>query len=262
MGTNIFDRLKNSYTGAGKTRSAHGDDKPRNLTRYFGGHNRLNHPFVSGYWQLIMLPPDAIFQGDMEKFATDWWFSTAEGFTPPSRTLNKADVPGQGGLASSFVTGQTLTRTFTITFREYQNLPILNLIQLWCSVIDPYTGVSPLAGDSWLPVNYKGSAFVVLTKPTHSEDGVDLVSDDLEQVFYFHGVFPEMPPWDTLAQDISANDVIQHNVTFSFDGWPLTKAEAEVVDQAISLMAGKKYYNETYANYVGDVTSTAVATEE
>lgn len=230
-----------------------GLDKPNTLTRYFGGHNRQNHPFVSGYWQLYISPPVRIFQG-VHSDAINWFHSTCEGFTPPSRTLNKADVPGQGGLGSSFVTGQTLTRTFSITLREYKDLPMSQMIHLWTSVIDAYTGVSEFNGKEWLASSYKGSAFVILTKPTGSFADSPLTADDFEEVFYFHGVWPENDPYDALGTDISANDVVQLNTSFSFDGFPLTKSDEGVVDKAVTLLSNLKYMN-TYNKYLNDVTS-------
>lgn len=229
-------------------------EKPDVMTRYMGGHNRKNHPFVSGYWQLYLNPPTRIF-GDKHAEAIEWFHSTCEGFTPPSRSLNKADVPGQGGLGSSYITGQTLTRTFSVTFREYSNLPILSLFELWTSVIDPYTGVSELSGTEWLASSYKGSAFAILTKPTGAFGNNSLAADDIEQVFFFHGVWPENPPHDTLASDISGNDVAQHNLTFSFDGFPLTRADVGVREAAIRLLSSRKYMA-TYDKYLKDINSS------
>lgn len=248
MGNNVFERLKKSFTSGspgGLTKAAL-EDMPAVLSRYMGGHHRKNHPYVSGYWQLILNPPEKIFDSGVQKEATTWWHCTAEGFTPPSRNLNKATVPGQGGVNSNFITGQTLSQTFTVTFREYQNLPIFNLIQLWTSVIDPYTGVSPLEGKEWLPNNYKGSAFIVFTKPTRSETGQSIVAEDLEQVLFFHGVFPEAPPFDLYNTDIATNDIQSNSVTFSFDGWPLTRSDDKVVETAVQLLNDKKYYDQTY----------------
>lgn len=253
----VFERIRENFaSGAGGAQPAVGRDRPNVMTRYMGGHNRDNHPYVSGYWQLVLDPPAAIFDSDAAD-ATTWWHCTAEGFTPPTRTLNKADVPGQGGLGSSFVTGQTLTRTFTVTYREYQELPIFNIFQLWCSVIDPYTGVSELDGEMWVPKSYKGSAMAILTKPTISQEATPLQPYDIEEVFYFHGVFPEAPPYDTLGTDIATNDVVQHSITFSFDGWPLTRKDPDVVEQAIAILEGNIYFDDTYMKYLQDVKGIA-----
>ena len=244
--TNIFNRLSNQFD---KNR---GNDQPERLTRYMGGHNRTNHPYVSGYWQLYIDVPNLIFAGGGDAGADDmqatqeWMHSTAEGFTPPNRTINKADVPGQGGLGSSFVTGQTLTRTFTLTFREYQALPMSEIFQRWTAVIDPYTGVSPLQGNQWLPHAYKGNAFIVQTKPVGAS--VDRINADMiEQVWLFHGIFPEGDGGDALASDIATNDVTQLSITFSFDGWPLTKADPTVVEKALEHINWD--YHTTYDNY-------------
>jgi len=222
----------------------HDTDRPDSLTRYMGGQTRKNHPYVSGYWQFFVNLPPKIFPGDNYS-AGQWLHSTAEGFTPPSRTLNKADVPGQGGLGSSFVTGQTLTRTFTVTFREYQNMPIFGIINRWVSIIDPYTGVAPVDGDDWLPTTYKGSAYAILTKPVGGDLVGEINDDMIEQVWAFSGVFPEGDGCDAFASDIATNDVAQLSITFSFDGWPLTKADAGV--KAVALAHLNKNYGQTYA---------------
>jgi len=231
MADNIFTRLQGKFSKD--------DEQPQLLTRYIGGSERKNHPFVTGYWQFFIEFPTKIF----DKIAAEgqtWFHSAAEGFTPPSRTLNKADVPGQGGLGASFVVGQTLNRTFTVTFREYRNVPILTMAETWCSVIDPYMGVSPLSGKDWLPSSYKGTACAVLTRPVHA-DATAISAEDIEQVFYFDGVFPEAPPYETFASDISGNDLLQHSITFSFDGWPLTRADAAAMKFATDRLSTKKY---------------------
>jgi hypothetical protein len=233
--------------------------QPDSMTRYFGGQNRQSHPYVSGYWQLFINPPVTIFGGNAP-IAAEWFHATAEGFTPPTRTLNKADLPGQGGLGSSFITGQTLTRSFSITFREYRNLPMMNLFQQWTSVIDPYVGVSELPGVSWQASSYKGSAYVILTKPVgaYAGNGV-LTKNDFEEVYYFQGIFPENAPTDSLASDISANDVVQYNISFSFDGWPLTHVDTGVADQATALMATSNYMA-TYDTYLATTSSVITPT--
>lgn len=252
----IFNRLSTSFAdGSGGSLKAVGEDMPKQLTRYFGGHNRQNHPYVSGYWQLYLNPPARIFD-EAHPTAIEWFHSSCEGFTPPSRTLNKADIPGQGGLGSSYVTGQTLTRNFSITFREYRDMPLMNILERWTAIIDPYVGVSEVHGHEWVSSSYKGSAFIILTKPVGAYSGSPLAAEDIEEVYYFHGVWPENPPHDALATDISAQDVVQYSTTFSFDGWPLTKAEPAVVPQAISLISGHEYIKHTYDDYVSDVTKT------
>ena len=247
MGDNIFTRLQGKFNTT--------DAKPESLTRYIGGSTRGNHPFVTGYWQFFIELPNKIFDKTAEQGAM-WFHSAAEGFTPPSRTLNKADVPGQGGLGASFVVGQTLNRTFTVTFREYRNVPILTLAETWCSIIDPYMGVSPLSGKDWLPSSYKGTACAILTRPVHA-DATDIGEEDIEQVFYFDGVFPEAPPYETFASDISGNDLLQHSISFSFDGWPLTRADKAAMDFAVSRLKSKNYET-TFKSYPGGSSGTTL----
>ena len=244
---------------------------PQYLSRYHGGHRRDNHPYASGYWYFLINPPERLFglhnmntngtgagytSKTLEK-ARDWMHCTAEGFTPPNRTVTKADVPGMGGMASSYITGQEITQTFSITFREYQELPIFNILQTWTSMLDPNTGVSPLAGDEYIPANYKGSAFVALCKPTigtrltsdSSRHTTNLKSEDIEQIFFFDGVWPESAPWDSLSSDIATNDILQISVSFSFDGFPLLKDTEGVMVEFLDLMS-ELTIGSTYDHYV------------
>lgn len=207
------------------------NDSPHQLNRFIGGHTRKNHPFISGYWYLILVPPTKIFNESTGLF-TDWFHSTAEGFTPPNRSITKVDVPGMGGMGSSFIAGQEITREFSATFREYQNLPIIQALRTWGSVIDPHLGRSGLT-DTYLPSDYKGQCFAILSKPILSGDNKDIKSTDIDQVYYMEGVFPTTVPDDAFSQDIATNDVVQLSVTFSFDGGFFTKEVPEVVNAAV-----------------------------
>ena len=231
-------------------------DRPHKINRYMGGNRRSNHPYISGYWYLILDPPQEIFLGEASSNgsapangthqARDWFHSTAESFTPPSKTITKVDVPGMGGMASSYVAGQEFTREFTVAFREYQSLPITQAIRTWASVIDPHLGRSPMR--DFNPVSYKGQCHAILCKPTltgaatagyetksgTSKTGHDaLTPHDVEQCYYMEGVFPTTIPDDAFATDIATNDVAQLSVTFSFDGGFHTKESEGVVDEAI-----------------------------
>lgn len=264
------------------------DDRPLEMNRYMGGHRRYNHPFVNGYWYLLIEPPQFLFdQGSaattqaqnsagnrpdegaditegtegiitQSAFETSRWLhSTAEGFTPPTRTLTKVDVPGMGGMGSSFVAGQQLTRTFSATFREYQDTPIFNAINRWTSVIDHHYGVSPMNGNEYLPANYKGAAYVFLCKPTLS-NGISSTVDSIsvDQFYFFEGVFPESSPYDGFNSDINTNDVVQLNITFSFDGWPYGREHEGHFKKGIELISTIYNYNMD-GNFDGHVKMTA-----
>lgn len=232
---NIVSRLATRFDNA-----IAGREKPDYLTRDIGGHFRTNHPYVSGYFQVVFGLPAELFGGpERARTASQWLHSTCEGFTPHTQMLNKVDLMGQGQIGSSFVTSVTTTREITLTFREYQNLPILNIIKRWASVFDPFVGVSPLDGNRFIPANYKGWLVVAQTKPVRSKDE-DLSKDDIEECYIYQGVFPTNIPLDALGSDIATNDMVQLSVTFSFDNAPLTSAEPGVTDKVVQLLAGMR----------------------
>jgi hypothetical protein len=225
-------------------------DMPHKFNRFSGGFNRIAHPFVSGYWYFLIFVPAAIFEGG-EHLVSSWFHSTAESFTPPTKSLNKFDVPGMGGVASSFIAGQEISREFSVAFREYQTLPISTALRTWISVIDPHLGRSPLK--HFAPYEYKGAAMAILANPTFTLDGnkPSLSKDDIDQVYYFDGVFPLSSGEDAFGSDISTNDGIQLNVSFTFDGGYYTKETTGLVDKAIRLL-------DDVWNPVGDSLSSGI----
>jgi len=250
MACDAMSRIKNGDI----TKNALNAEGPSNYSRFSGGSTRLNQPFISGYWYAMIKPPSRIFE-NLAQDAQTWFFTTAESFSPHSRTLLKADVPGMGGINSSFVSGQDISRTFTVAFREYQNLPVLSAIELWTSVMDQHLGISPLAGDEFIPASYKGSAAIFLCRPTISnpEGGCgQLTMDDVEQMYFYDGVFPESVPHDAFSSDITGNDTVQLSVTFSFDGSPVTKTTSpgackDILDSANSLVLNGAKNDNTYS---------------
>jgi hypothetical protein len=222
------------------------EDNPNKMTRYSGSHVRKNHPYVSGYWYLVINVPQIIF-GDRTVNTQIWLHSVCESFTPPTKTIRKEDIPGLGGVGASFITGQDITRTFTITFKEYQHLPIKKIFDMWTGVMDHHHGLSPLAGKNWVPRSYKGNCFVILAKPTgynafrNGKEGMGAIGlEDIEDVYFFEGVFPETDPNDGFNSDISSTSFVTHSINFSFDGFPLNSeipgvaaAALESLDSAI-----------------------------
>jgi hypothetical protein len=213
----------NSISGGGDTKVA-----PPDLgTRDIGGQFRDNQPYISGYFQTLFHFPKMLTEGGKDAGnMIKWLQSTVEGFTPHTQTLNKVDIVGQGQIGSSFVGSVTTTREFTLTFREYQNMPILNIIRAWTAVFDPFTGVSPLTGDKFIPSQYKGAVCVVQTRPTTAGKSPSINAEDIEEFYVYQGVFPTTIPVDTAgASDITGNDTVQLSATFSFDGAPLSSAD-------------------------------------
>lgn len=220
---------------------------PDPLTRDIGGQFRDNQPYISGYFQIMFGLPGYLFTnafgGPDAGAASKWLHTTCEGFTPHTETLNLVDVMGQGQLGSSFPASKTLTREFTCTFREYQNMPVIGVIKSWGAIFDSFTGVSPIDAVSFVPSSYKGWAAIVQTRPTGSgnPDEGGLVEDAVEECYLYQGVVPTNIPIDTAsATDITGNDTIQLSVTFRFDGAPLTKAEG-IIPKVIALFNDYKY---------------------
>jgi hypothetical protein len=242
--TSIISRLATRFTNAVRDR-----DKPDFLTRDIGGQWRNNQPHITGYFQTVFGMPELLFNGaDSVAVAAKWLHSAAEGFTPHTQTINKVDLMGQGQIGSSYVTSMVTTREFTLTFREYQNLPILNIIRRW-NAFDPFVGVSPLEGNQFIPVNYKGWVAVIVTKPVKAQN-TDISAEDIEECYIYQGVFPTTIPVDTAtASDITANDMVQLSVTFSFDGAPLTSAEPGVTDKVVSLLKDLRYLGNSDSTY-------------
>lgn len=234
--TTIISRLSTRFSNATTDR-----EQPDMLTRDIGGHFRTNHPYVNGYFQVVFGLPKALFNNTGTEAASKFLHAACEGFTPHTQMLNKVDLMGQGQLGSSFVTSVMTTREFTLTFREYQNMPILNVIKQWTSVFDPFTGVSPLSGSQFIPLNYKGWVAVIQTKPVGSRDA-DIELADVEECYVYQGVFPTNIPIDTASSsDIATNDMVQHNVTFSFDGAPMTSAEPGITAKCVELLKDLRY---------------------
>jgi hypothetical protein len=227
--------LKNKVTGG---------NTPGTITRFSGGIKEL-HPLITGYWIFLIKAPNMLggTSGAGGDAFTKWFLTTAEGFTPPSRTLNKVDVPGQGGLASSFVSGQMLNRTFSTTHREYSGMRMTKLVNAWTNVMDESLGVFPKGGtDSteFTAKSYKGSAYVALLKPQVAKDEGKLTKDDIEYAYHFDGVWPEVDPTEAMNSDISGNDTVQVNVTWNFDGWPRTTTNqlVDVVEAEVEAQLG------------------------
>jgi hypothetical protein len=244
--TDIISRLINRFGNAYKDR-----ENPDYLTRDIGGHFRTNQPYISGYFQVMFGVPDKIFKQEASTAVT-WLHSSCESFQPHGITINTADVIGQGGVGATFPTSKTITREFTTAHREYQNLPLINIIRLWSGFFDEFVGVSPFKGAEMIPTSYKGWAAVIQTKPTGARVGNPLQLDDIEECYIYQGVFPKSVPIDTFSSDVTANDVAQLSVTWSFDGAPLTSAEDRVKERVLQMFNNMKYLDtfDKYAAFV------------
>ncbi len=213
-------------------------DRPTLMSRYMGGHNRTNQPYITGYHQILVSLPTALFGSAEESGAVSWLRSTCEGFTPHSSNMNFVDINGVGQLGSSFPTSRVINREFTLTFREYRQLPILNIFRTWHCLFDTHMGISSFTASEFVPKNYKGCIVVGILKPTASGSNTLISEDDLEDVYMYEGVFPTICPEDTIAAaDQATNDSIQASVTFKFDGAPFDKSNPDLVQYFIKGMS-------------------------
>jgi hypothetical protein len=217
-------------------------ETPDTLNRFMGGRVRNNQPFISGYHQVYFNLPNGIFGGE-ETNAVKWLMSTCEGFTPHSSNINFVDVNGIGQLGASFPASRTYNREFTLTFREYREFPILNIFRTWNGLFDPHTGITSVEHDQYIPSFYKGSVWVGVLKPTASVgSGRFIELEDLEEVYFYDGVFPTLVPDDTAtASDQATNDSVQLSITFKFDGAPLDKSFAGLAAKFQGLVSSIDY---------------------
>lgn len=240
MGSEIF--LSNQITSLASTIGA--ADGPMQMTKYMGGQNRLNQPFINGYHQILVDLPEMLFTATNTTNVAKWLSSTCEGFTPHSTTLNFVDIMGAGQVGSSFPSSRTVNREFTLTFREYRSQPLLNIFRTWHALFDIHLGISTLKANDFVPKNYKGSITVAILKPTASGSNGILTSDDIEEIYMYEGVVPTICPDDTVNSiDHATNDSIQMSVSFKFDGAPLDKSYPNLIKNFISLMGDSSYSN-------------------
>lgn len=217
--------------------------KPDSLTRDIGGSFRENQPFVSGYFYVFFKIPTLNGNLDANEQIAEWFHSTCEGFSPHSIMINKEDVPGLGQTGSSFPTSITTNREFSLTFREYRHQPISRGIRAWTAFLNPHIGASPLSDGAFIPKNYKGQCCVIQTTPTYGGSGCehDFTIEDIEEVYFYDGVWPTTRPDDTAAaSDIQSNNFITHSISFSFDNSPLTSQE-DLMEAAASLISNRKF---------------------
>jgi hypothetical protein len=241
-----------------KYRMSHGalsdaSDIPNATTRFAGGKGFSQQWYTGGNFYVILQPPDHIFQGsdvapaagramaDLDRghgsnssVFEQWTMATCESFTPHSVTPGIVEHVGLGGLKSNFYNGRNdVNNEFSLAFREWQNLPLIQSIMLWASYNNAYYGITSVDGDQFNPSHYKGDAFIICTKPTVSGQMKELTEQDIDQVYYYDGVMPKNVPLDSFNQDITTSETVQISVQFSFDGYPMDKSERCVVERAL-----------------------------
>ena len=177
------------------------------------------HPHITGYWYLLLnIPEDIIKKADGNydsKTMAKLLNSCAESFTPPSRSINKAEIIAFSNIKKFVAVGQTINNSFNLSLREYFGTPISNIINIWTEYI-----VSSPTGK--INKKYKGNCLVIIAKPTVSgQDKLD--KKDIEQVYFFQGIYPEADTIDKFSSNIASNDGLSLDITFNFDGHIIRK---------------------------------------
>ena len=187
----------------------HSDFKLDNYSRKFDDKFQ---PFISGYNYIFIELPDCFDNSDKTN-AQLLLSTTAQSFTPPSKSISKFEIFGFGGVKKYIPLSQELSSTFNIKFIELSNTPISKIINKWTSSI--YNSMYGFQDSK----QYKGSCFVLITKPTRSSDPIEyLMKDDVEELYIFEGVFPERAVSENFTTDITSNDKVEMDIPFNYDG--------------------------------------------
>lgn len=225
-------------------------DMPDIGTRNYGGSFRNNHPYISGYFHAVFSLPDVLFS-NVKDASTKWLNTTCESFTPPSETINYAELTGLGQVKSRFYTSRSVSNDITLAFREYQNMPIMNILGMWVSFIDPFIGASSFKGNKFIPSNYKGSLYVMQTKPVGAFPNAHLTEEDIEEAWVFDGVWPTALPYDSFNSDLTTSDAVQLSVNFSYDCYPMKSSEGAIeACLAAYTSLGHKSLMDTFDNFL------------
>ena len=80
-------------------------------------------------------------------------------------------------------------------------------------------------GNMFVPSVYKGTIYVMQTKPVGAYPNEHLNIEDIEEAWVFDGAWPTALPYDALQSDVTTADSIQLSVNFSYDGYPMRTSE-------------------------------------
>ncbi len=227
-------------------------------TGYVGGSSKTegDHPYVKGYFYVFFGVPAGIFEtsksGITREQAKEFLLVSAEAYTPPGdRTINLQDIQGQGGVDASFITGQTITREFSIQYKDYWGAPIFRIHRQWTSYLNPYLGASTMA-ENFSSAEYKGACMVIQTKPIVRQAGdtnIQWKESDIIKVDYFDGVQPMTDLKSAYDANITDNSFVKPNVQYKFDGFPLDETNSTVLTKATEVLNGASLFNKTSTLY-------------
>lgn len=201
------------------------------FNKYMGGNHRQTQITVSGYWYALVLPPLNIFK-DMTETTSSVLLTTVDTYSPGSRQIQKGEIPGFGQVKKYIVISQSISGSFSLSFTEYQNHILFQILHLWSSSIQANFG--HFSKNNTVPSDYKGAIIIYYMKPTLSNI-TSYTRNDIENIYYYDGVFPEADPYDAFALDYKSFDKVSISIPFSFDGAPITK-ECFSLDKAAEML--------------------------
>ena len=106
-------------------------------------------------------------------------------------------------------------------------------------------------GNMFVPSVYKGTIYVMQTKPVGAYPNEHLNIEDIEEAWVFDGAWPTALPYDALQSDVTTADSIQLSVHFSYDGYPMRSSEGagEACLEAYQAL-GHTSLMDTFDNYL------------
>jgi len=236
-------------------------------TGYVGGSAKTegDHPYVKGYFYVFFGVPSTIFaEGNSDitrDQAKEFLLVSAESYTPPGdRTINLQDIQGQGGVDASFITGQTITREFTIQYKDYWGAPIFRIHRQWTNYLNPYLGASTMA-ITYSAQEYKGACMVIQTKPIvrgAGDNQIEWRESDIIKIDYFDGVQPTTDLKSAYDANITDNSFVKPSVSYKFDGFPLDETNHQVMEKAVAILNGASVFEKTstlYNNFAANGTN-------
>jgi len=221
-------------------------------SRYLGGaidRGAADHPMLTGNFYVFFGLPSAIFGSDSNTSAAavqGTLLTAAEEFTPHADAQVKIiDADGQGGVGSSFISGKSITREFSITYKDFWDAPIFRIHRKW-SFINPYFGASDIAHD-YSASEYKGVCMVIRTKPVVRKGNWSL--EDIIKIDYYNGVFPKVDLSSVYSATINDNQLVRPQVTYSFDGFPLCETDDNVLKAAVEILNQQEIFRSIEDSY-------------
>jgi len=222
-------------------------------SRYAGGKETSvgDHPFIKGYFYVFFSLPTFLFS-DKNAEAEKYLMVSAEAYTPPGdRQMNIQDIQGQGGVDASFLTGQTISREFSIQYKDYWGAPIFRIHRQWTNYINPYFGTVDAADDEVVDFKsseYKGTCVVIQTKPIKRNDGKFKLTDIIK-VDIFDGVQPMTDLKSAYDSNITSNEFVKPTVQYKFDGYPLDETVTGVNNKAWELLNQQDLFDKISSKY-------------